>query len=157
MSRSPYDPPIAPVIDPVLTGVKRRWWLLVPVVYSALTFLWMLAWWWLRQPAKSGSLNFSLDPGALRFIAREALYQGGVVVVVTGFSITLLPRIHWRHAIYVSLASMLAATAANLAVVHIRGQITNGEHLLGMILTYVVVLLITREFISGSQSMSPGA
>jgi len=155
VSRNPYVPPGALVTAPALSGAKRRWWFLVPVGYATLAFLSMLVWWWLQQPAKPDSFNFALDPGALRFYAKEALYQGGVVLVVTGFSIALLPRICLRHAVCIAVTSGVAITAAGIAAEHVLGRTTNGEQLIGIVLTYVVVLLIAGVFVRGSESRTP--
>jgi hypothetical protein len=142
-------------MDPVSPGAKLRWWFVIPVGYAALTFLWMLGRWWWWQPAESGSLSFSLNAGALRFIGKEALYQGGVVLVVTTFSIALLPRIHLGRAFYVSLVSVVAATVASFALIYVRRTITNGEQLLCIVLTYVGVLWITGVSIRRSEPIAP--
>ena len=152
MNRSHYDPPKAPVTDPVSSGAKLRWkWLLVPLGHTAFTFLWLLGRWWWVQPAESGSLNFSIDARALRWIAREAFYQGGVVLVVTCLSLAILPRIHLRHAVYFSLASVFGSCAVELAATYVHRPITtNGEQLMSIVFAYALVLLIGAAFIRRS-------
>jgi len=130
-----------------------RWkWLLAPVGYAALTFLWMLESWWWHQPTQSGSLNFSLDGDALKWMARESPYQGMVVLIVTALLFSILPRIHLRHAACVSLASVVAVNVAYFVAVFVRRPIaTNGEQLVAIVVTYAVVLLVSRALIGRSE------
>jgi hypothetical protein len=149
MSRSEYDPSIAPVVS---AGLKARWmWLMVPVGHAALLFCWFLVSWWWVQPAES-DFNFSLDPAALTWMAREAVYQCGVVLVVSCLLLAALPRINWHHAIYVSLASAVAVHVVHVTGAHLRGSITNGEHFMSLVLTNAAVLLISGAFIRRSDA-----
>jgi hypothetical protein len=99
----------------------NRWnWLLAPVGYATLAFLFFLGEWWWQQPTESGSLNFSLDTRALRLIFKEALYQGVIVLVITSISLSMLPRIQLRHAVYVSLVVLLiSAVIIRRSKVHV--------------------------------------
>jgi hypothetical protein len=126
---------------------------MVPGGHAALTFFWLLASWWWVQPAEAGALNFSLDPAALKWIAKEAMYQCGVILVVTCLLLAALPRIHLRHAVYISLASAVAAYVVHSAAAYVSRPITtNGEHLMDIVLTFVVVLLIGGVVIRQSDS-----
>jgi hypothetical protein len=149
MSRSHYNPPVAPVMITVSSGPRARWkWLIVPIGYAALNFFWFLASWWWVQPAESGSLSFSLDVAALKLMAREATYQGGVVLVVTCLLLAALPRIHLGHAVLVSLASVVATYGVFFAAAYLRRPITtNGGQLMSIVSICGVVLLISGVFI----------
>lgn len=124
---------------------------MVPVGHAAIIFLWFLASWWWLQPAESGELNFSLDPEALKSMAKEATYQCGLVLVVTCLLLGALPRIHVRHAIYVSLASVVATFLVMLvaATAH-RPITTNGGQLMTIVLTSAAVLLLSGAVIRRS-------
>jgi hypothetical protein len=131
----------------------NRWnWLLAPVGYATLAFLFFLGEWWWQQPTESGSLNFSLDARALRLIFKEALYQGVIVLVITSISLSMLPRIQLRHAVYVSLASLVAMYVVGFAAAWMRTPITtNGGQLMAIVATYAVVLLISAVIIRRSK------
>ena len=148
MSHSHYDPPIAS------SAARARWkWLMVPGGHAALTFFWLLASWWWVQPAEAGALNFSLDPAALKWIAKEAIYQCGIILPVTCLLLAALPRIHLRHAVYISVASAVAAYVVHSAAAYLRRPITtNGEHLMDIVLTYALVLLISGVLIRRSDA-----
>jgi hypothetical protein len=69
----------------------NRWnWLLAPVGYATLIFLFFLGEWWWQLPTESGSLNFSLDPGALWLIFNEAQSQGVIVLVISLASVVAM-------------------------------------------------------------------
>ncbi|HKS57570.1 MAG TPA: hypothetical protein VJS12_19895 [Steroidobacteraceae bacterium] len=152
MNRGHYDPPIAPVMTPDAADTRARWkWLVVPLGHAALIFLWLFASRWWFQPAESGTLSFSIDPEALMGMAKEASYQCGLVLVVTCLLLGALPRIHWRHALYASLALVIATCVVFLGAAYARRPITtNGEHLMTIVLTSAAVLLMSGVLIRRS-------
>jgi hypothetical protein len=156
MSGSHYNPPVAPVTISVSSGAGARWrWLIVPVGYAALIFFWFLASWWWVQPAESGTLSFSLDAGTLKSMTREATYQGALVLVVTCLLLPALPRIHLRHAVLVSLASVVATYVVFFAAAYLRRPITtNGGQLMGIVSICGVVLLISGVLIRRRKQVS---
>jgi hypothetical protein len=141
MGRSPYDPPRAPVETPPLEGVPARWrWLFVPLGHAALTFIVLVVWW---RPVPRPS-----EVDAIGWAAREALFQGGVLLLLTILLLWVVPRIFVRHAVYVAVASTLSRSFVDLAAFYLSGPRTNnGERLDRTIATYCVVLLLSSVII----------
>lgn len=136
MSRSPYDPPKTPVETPLLEGAPARWrWLFVPIGHAALTFALLVIWW---RPVPQPS-----EEDAIVWAAKEALFQGGVLLLLTILVLWALPRILVRHAIYVAVASAVSRSLVDLAGLYLSGPRTNnGERLDRTIATYCVMLLL---------------
>jgi len=141
MSHSPYDPPKAPVETPLAEGVPARWrWLFVPLGHAALMFTLLIVWW---RPVPRPS-----EVDAIKWAASEALFQGGVLLLLTILLLWVVPRIRLRHAMYVSVASAVSRSFVDLAAVYLSGPSTNnGERLDRTIVTYCVVLLLSSVII----------
>ena len=150
MSRGPYDLPVAPVENFLPERAPARWiWLFVPFGHAALTFIFMTMWCLLVT-------NFLLDGDRVWWIAKEALFQGAVLLVLTAPLLWALPRILVRHVAYVALASVASARLVDLAALYVAGPITNnGERLDRTVVTYGVVLLLCSVVIRRTVVMSP--
>jgi len=158
MSRGPYDPPATPVESPVVERAPARWrWLWVPVGHAVLTFFFMTTWWWLEpRPAEAPPANFLLEADSIWWIAKEAIFQGGVLLVPTGLLLWALPRILVRHVVYVAWSSGVSRWLVDLAAIYVSGPVTNnGERLDRTVVTYGVVLLLSSVVIRRAGSMSP--
>ncbi len=76
------------------------------------------------------------------------MFQGGVLLVLTGLLLWALPRILVRHAVYVASASVVSRWLVDLAAIYVSGPITNnGERLDRTVVTYAVVLLLSSVVI----------
>jgi hypothetical protein len=137
MGHNPYDPPVTPVETPLLEGVPARWrWLFVPLVHAALTFIILVVWW--RPVPRPSNVE------AIRWAASEALFQGGILLLLTILLLWAAPRILLRHAIYVAVASAVSRSLVDLAAIYLSGPRTNnGERLDRTIATFCVVLVLS--------------
>ena len=153
MGHSPYEPPRALVETPLVEGVPARWrWLFVPLGHAALMFT-LLILWWRPVPRPSGT-------DAIKWAAGEALFQGGVLLLLTILLLWAVPRIRLRHAMYISVASAESRSLVDLAAAYLSGPTTNnGERLDRTIVTYFVVLVLSSVIIRmaarGVAPMSP--
>jgi hypothetical protein len=150
MDHSPYDPPKAPVETALFEVLPARWrWLVVPLGHAALTFTLLVIWW---RPVPRPS-----EVDAIKWAAGEALFQGGVLFLLTILVLWALPRIFLRHAIYVAVASAVSRGIVDLAALYLTGPSTNnGERLDRTIATYCVVLLLSSVIIRlAGRSVSP--
>jgi hypothetical protein len=141
MGHSPYEPPKALVETPLVEGVPARWrWLFVPLGHAALMFT-VLILWWRPVPRPSGA-------EAIRWAASEALFQGGVLLLLTILLLWAVPRICLRYAMYISVASAVSRSFVDFAAAYLSGPTTNnGERLDRTVVTYFVVLLLSSVII----------
>jgi hypothetical protein len=154
MSRGAYDPPNAPVVDPVVERPAARWkWLFVPFGHATLTFFFMVAWSRLApRPAEAPPAYWALDAFTAWWMVKDALFQGGILLGIAVVLLWALPRIHLRQAAYVALASAAATFMVDLADAYLRGTITNGEYLDRTVVTCALVLLLSGVIIRRSRS-----
>jgi len=158
MSHSPYDPPLAPVENPVAENAPARWkWLCVSLGHAVLTFLFMTTWWWFEpRPTEAPPANFLLEADTIWWMAKEAMLQGGVLLVLTGLLLWALPRIQVRHAVYVASVSVVTRWLVDVVAIYVSGPFTNnGERLDRTVVSYGVVLLLSSVVIRKLAVMSP--
>ena len=149
MIRGPYNPPRAPVVDPIAEPPTARWrWLCVPIGHATLTFLFLVAWlWFAPRPGVALIPIWTLDSEATWWIVKNALFQGGILLGVAVVLLWALPKIHLRHVEYVALATAAATFVVDLVDANLRGSITNGEYLDRTVVTCAVVLLLSSVII----------
>ena len=137
MSHSPYDSPAVPVETLTMEPAPARWrWLIVPVGHKVLTFILPIMWW---RPVP---LPSQVD--TIKWAATEALFQGAVLLLLTGLLLWAVPRILVRHAVYVAVASAASRSLVDLAAIYISGPTTtNGVRLDRTIVTYGLVFLLS--------------
>ena len=121
----------------------------MPFGHAVLTFIVMTTWCWLAsRSAGVPPASFLLKADAIWWIAKEALFQGGVLLVLTALLLWAVPRILVRHVGYVALVSVASARLVDLAALYVAGPIrNNGERLDRTVVTYVVVLLLSSVVI----------
>jgi hypothetical protein len=149
MPRGSYAPLLTPVENPVAGRVPARWrWLFVPFGHAMLAFAFMAALWLepLREAAAPEHLLGKTD--AILWIAKEALFQGGVLLVLTTIFLWAVPRILPRHAAYIAITSAVSWYLVELAACYLSGPTSNnGERLDRTVMTYIVVLLLCSVII----------
>lgn len=150
MTRGLHDPPIPPVEDTAIASVPTRWrWLFVPFGHALLAFAFMVASLWCAPRSEDAPLsNLLRDKDSLLWIAKEALFQGGVLLVLTSILLWAVPRIYPRHATYIAVTSAVSWYLVELAASYISGPTSNnGERLDRTVVTYIVVLILCSVII----------
>lgn len=125
----------------VLERAPARWrWLLVPLGHTVLTFVLLLIWWRpVPQPSEADTIMWAVE---------EALFQGGVLLLLTAVLLWAVPRIFMRHVVYVAMASAVSRSLVDLVGIFVSGPTTNnGERLDSTIVTYAVVFLLSSVII----------
>lgn len=120
---------------------SRKWrWLLVPVGYAAFEFCTLFVWWHLSGLLIEPGLPSGAEP--LPGLVFRLLLTGTVSMIVLLLALAILPRIQWRHAIYVCIAAVVANWITAWSWILIVGpSITNGSQVLLTAGTFASVLL----------------
>ena len=158
MSRQPYDPPVAPVAESSGERGPARWkWLYVPIGHAAWMFVAMVAiGLYLTRTDDESLLDWLFNAHAYWAVAKVALFQGGILLLITTFLLWALPPILNLHAVYLSLASAMSRLIVNIGHCYLLGPMTtNGEKLKSVVVTYVVILVVSSVVIRRSRPRPP--
>jgi hypothetical protein len=118
---------------------RKWWWLLVPVGYAVLEFLTLFVWWHVS------GLLIEPTPGAgpVPGLVSRLLLTGAVSTIVLLLALAMLPRIQWRHALYISVAAVIANWITAWSWILTAGpSVTNGSQVLLTAGTFALVLLV---------------
>lgn len=107
-------------------------------------------------PYEGFSASRLFDVEAARAIFAEALFQGGVQLLMTVAVLWALPRILVRHAVYIAVASVIFRFVVSSVEAQLLGPMqTNGEHLQSVAATYVVVLVVCSIIVRRKLPVAP--